>query len=194
MKPEFISISRFAIIATMAGSLSVIGTIHAQQEDTSIGSNPHLRAKSAPTPPSGTVTVKLSQKDTSFIQKAAGGGQQEVENGKMAEKQGKSADVKSIGARMVADHTRANNELTELANRKGVKFDTRGVKAQNIGAADFDRQYLKLLEIDHKNDIAEFQQEAKSGDDRDVKAWASKTLPMLKQHLAMVESAMRKVK
>jgi putative membrane protein len=195
MKPQFISISRFAIIATMAGSLSVIGTIRAQEgkEDTGIGSNPHLRAKSAPTPPSSTVTVKLSQKDVSFIQKAAAGGQQEVENGKIAEKQGKSADVKRIGARMVADHTKANKELTELANRKGVKFDTRGVRA-NIGAADFDRQYLKLLEMDHKNDIAEFQKEAKSGDDRDVKAWAAKTLPTLQGHLAMVEDAMRKVK
>ncbi len=193
MKPEFISISQFAIIATMAGSLSVIGTVRAQQ-DTAIGTNPHLRAKSAPTPPSGTVTVKLSQKDVSFIQKAAGGGQQEVENGKMAEKQGKSADVKRIGARMVADHTKANKELTELANRKGVTFNTRGVRAQNIGAADFDRTYLKLLEVDHKNDIAEFQKEAKSGDDRDVKAWAVKTLPTLQEHLAMVEDAMRKVK
>ena len=196
MKPEFISISRFAIIATIAGSLSVIGTIRAQEgkEDTGIGSNPHLRAKSAPTPASGTVTVKLSQKDASFIQKAGGGGQQEVENGKMAEKQGKSADVKTIGARMVADHTKANKELADLANRKGVKFDTRGVRAQNIGSADFDRQYLKLLETDHKNDIAEFQREAKSGDDRDLKAWAAKTLPMLQEHLAMVEDAMRKVK
>ena len=196
MKLQFISVSRFAIIATMAGSLSVIGTVRAQEgkEDTGIGSNPHLRAKSAPTPPSGTVTVKMSQKDVNFIQKAAGGGQQEVENGKMAEKQGKSADVKRIGGRMVADHTKANKELTELANRKGVKFDTSGVRAQNIGAADFDRQYLKLLEIDHKNDIAEFQKEAKSGDDHDVKAWAAKTLPMLQGHLAMVEDAMRKVK
>ena len=193
MKPEFISISQFAIIAIMASSLSVIGTVRAQ-EDTGIGSNPHLRAKSAPTPPSGTVTVKLSQKDVSFIQKAASGGQQEVENGKMAEKQGKSADVKSIGARMVADHTRANKELTALANQKGVKFDTRGVRAQNIGAADFDRTYLKLLEVDHKSDIAEFQKEATSGDDHDLKAWASKTLRMLKEHLAMVEDAIRKVK
>ena len=193
MKSEFISISRFAIIATMVGSLSIIGTVRAQQ-DTAIGTNPHLRAKSAPTPPSGTVTVKLSQKDVNFIQKAAGGGQQEVENGKMAEKQGKSADVKRIGARMVADHTKANKELTELANRKGVTFDTRGVRAQNIGAADFDRQYLKLLELDHKNDIAEFQKEAKSGDDRDVKAWAAKSLPTLQEHLAMVEAAMRTVK
>jgi len=194
MKTQFLSILRFAIIATIVGSLSIIGTVRAQQEDTAIGSNPHIRAKSAPTPPSGTVTVKLSQKDVSFIQKAAGGGQQEVENGKMAEKQGKSADVKRIGARMVADHTKANKELTGLANRKGVTFDTRGVRAQNIGAADFDRQYLKLLEMDHKNDIAEFQREAKSGDDRDVKAWAAKTLPTLQEHLAMVEAATRKVK
>ena len=194
MKPEFISISRFAIIATMAGSLLVIGTVRAQ-EDTSIGTNPHLRAQSAPTTSPGTTTVvKMSQKDVSFIQKAGGGGQQEVENGKLAEKQGKSADVKRIGARMVADHTKANKELTELANRKGVKFDTRGVRAQNIGAADFDRQYLKLLELDHKNDIAEFQKEAKSGDDRDVKAWAAKTLPTLQEHLAMVQNAERKVK
>ncbi len=193
MKTKSISISQFAIVATMAGSLSVIGAVRAQQ-DTAIGTNPHMRAQSAPTPPSGTVTVKLSQKDVSFIEKAGGGGQQEVENGKMAEKQGKSADVKRIGARMVADHTKVNNELTELANRKGVKFDTRGVRAQNIGAADFDRQYLKLLEMVHKNDIAEFQKEARSGDDRDVKAWAAKTLPTLQEHLAMVENAERKVK
>ena len=194
MKLEFISISQFAIIATMAGSVSVIGTVRAQQEDTGIGSNPHLRSQSLGQQKPATSNVKLSQKDVSFIQKAASGGQQEIENGKMAEKQGKSADVKRIGARMVADHTKANKELTELANRKGVKFDTRGVKAQNIGAADFDRQYLKLLEIVHKNDIAEFQTQAKSGDDRDLKAWAAKTLPTLQQHLAMIEDAMRKVK
>jgi putative membrane protein len=193
MKLEFISILQFAIIATMAGSVSVIGTVRAQQEDTGIGSNPHLRSQSLGQKPA-TSNVKMSQKDVSFIQKAASGGQQEIENGKMAEKQGKSADVKRIGARMVADHTKANKELTELGNRKGVTFDTRGVKAQNIGAADFDRQYLKLLEIIHKTDIAEFQAQAKSGDDRDLKAWAAKTLPTLQQHLAMVEDAMRKVK
>src|SRR5438067_8774896 len=191
MKPTSISIPAIAIVA--AGTLCTIGTVRAQT-DTSIGSNPHLRSQSAPGQSPGTEVVKMSQKDVSFIQKAGGGGQQEVENGKLAEKQRKSADVKRIGARMVADHTKANKELTELANRKGVKFDTRGVRAQNIGAADFDRQYLKLLEVDHKKDIAEFQKEAKSGDDRDLKAWAAKTLPMLQEHLAMVEDAMRKVK
>jgi putative membrane protein len=59
----------------------------------------------------------MSQKDVNFIQKAGGGGAQEVENGKMAQRQAKSAEVKSIAARMVADHTRANNELTALAKQ-----------------------------------------------------------------------------
>jgi putative membrane protein len=188
MKPTFISIPAIAIVA--AGSLCTIGTVRAQT-DTSIGSNPHLRSQSAPGQSPGTEVVKLNQKDVAFIQKAAGGGQQEVENGKLAEKQGKSADVKRIGARMVADHSRINKELTALATRKGVKFDTRGVKAQNIGAADFDRTYLKLLEVNHKSDIADFEKEAKNGDDRDLKSLAAKTLPMLKEHLAMVQSAMK---
>ncbi len=191
MKPKFRSIWQFSVIVIAASNLCVISTVCAV-EDTSTATNPHLRSTSSI--PGASTVVKLSQKDASFIQKASGGGQQEVENGKMAEKQGKSADVKRIGARMVADHTKANKELLDLANRKGVKVDTRGVRAQNIGAADFDRTYLKLLEVDHKSDIADFEKEAKNGDDRDLKLWAAKTLPMLKEHLAMVEDAMRKVK
>src|SRR6266700_7476727 len=120
MKPKSISTPVIAIVAVAAGSLCIIGTVRAQQ-DTAIGSNPHMRSKSAPTAPS--TIVKMSQKDVSFIQKAAGDGQQAVENGKLAEKQGKSADVKRIAARMVADHTAANKELTALANKKGVTFN-----------------------------------------------------------------------
>ena len=189
MKPTSISIPAIAIVA--AGSLCTIGTVRAQT-DTSIGTNPHLRALSAGATASPGAVAKMSQKDVNFIQKAAGGATQEVENGKLAEKQAKSANVKSIAARMVADHSRINKELTDLANRKGVKFDTRGVKAQNIGAADFDRTYLKLLEEVHKTDIADFERAAKSADDSELRAWASKTVPTLKQHLATIQAAEKK--
>ena len=202
VKAVFIIISQLAIITVSAdppikrfGAPNVVTngvSVTTSQTDTGIGSNPHLRAQSTPTQPSGNVT--LSERDKSFMQKATGGGQQEVKNGKMAEKQGQSGDVKRVGARIVADHTEANKELTQLASQKGFSFDTRGVKAQNPGNAGFDRQYLKLLEADQKNDIAEFQKEAKSGDDRDVKSWASKTLPMLKEHLATVQDAEKRIK
>src|SRR5437667_4298732 len=162
MKRKLISVSAIAAVAMTVITICVIGSVHAQT-DSGIGSNPHIRAQSAPTTSPGTTTiVKMSQKDVNFIQKAAGGGAQEVENGKMAEKQGKSAEVKSIAARMVADRTRLNKELTALATRKGVAFNASGVRAQNLGSADFDRTYLKLLEEIQKGDIADFERAAKS--------------------------------
>ncbi|SRR6266571_109419 len=194
MKPKRILLLAIAALAIAASSICVVGTVRAQI-DTGIGTNPHLRSKSSGAAASpGTTTVKMSQKDVNFIQKAAGGGAQEIENGKMAEKQGKSAEVKSIAARMVSDHTRMNKELTALANRKGVTFNTGGVRAQNLGTGNFDPLYLKWLEEVHRADIADFERQAKSGDDSELKSWVSKNLPTLKQHLAMVQAAEKKVR
>jgi putative membrane protein len=192
MKRKLMSLSTIAAVS-VATTVCVIGTVCAQI-DSGIGTNPHLRSESqGKTGTTGTTTtVKMSQKDVNFIQKAAGGGAQEVANGKMAETQAKSAEVKNIAARMVADHTRLNKELTALANRKGVTFSTGGVKAQNLGSGNFDALYLKWLEEVHRADIADFERAAKSSDDSELKAWASKSLPTLKQHLAMVQSAEKK--
>ena len=191
MKQKLISISLTAAAAIAGSSLGVIGTVCAQTEPGApIGTNPHLRSQSVGQAASpGTTTVKMSQKDVSFIQSAAGNGQQEVENAKMAERQAKGGEVKNIAARMVADHTRINKELTALANRKGVTFSTGGVKAQSLGSGNFDALYLKWLDERHKMDIAAFERQAKSGDDSELKSWASKTVPTLKQHLSMVQQA-----
>jgi Domain of unknown function (DUF4142) len=42
-------------------------------------------------------------------------------------------------------------------------------------------------------DIAEFAKAAKSADDSELRAWASKTVSTLKQHLAMIEAAEKKI-
>jgi putative membrane protein len=47
---------------------------------------------------------------------------------------------------------------------------------------------------DHREDIAEFQKEANSGDDSDVKAFAAKTLPTLQEHLKLAQETDAKVK
>ncbi len=188
MKPKFALISLLAIVV---GCLSVIGTVCAQT-DTAIGSNPHLRAQSAPTQSAQSIAVKLSDKDRKFIQDAANGGVAEVADGKLAEEDGQSAEVKKIGARMVADHSKANNELVELAKKKGLSIDTSKGKSRNFNKANFDRQYLASMERDHETDIKVFEKEASSGDDADIKKWAAKTLPTLKEHLAMVNNALKK--
>ena len=45
---------------------------------------------------------------------------------------------------------------------------------------DFDQAFARMGVEDHEKDIKEFEKEANSGSDPDVKSWAIKTLPTLK--------------
>ena len=188
MKSTSLSIFQFGIVAIAAGSVCFVGTALAVDE-TSTADNPNLRPKSP-----AAAKVYLTETDTHFIQEAVAGNEYEIENGKLAAKRGQGADVKRIAARMVSDHTKSLNEVLALAKKKGVGVTTGTVKAQDLGTKDFDQQYLRLLERDHKHDIGEFEKEAKSGNDSDLKFWAAKTVTQLKGHLAMVQAAMKKTK
>lgn len=128
------------------------------------------------------------------MKEAAKGGKMEVEMGHMAQKQGKSADVKKIGARMVADHTKANNELMGIAKNKGVDLSKENPSTMKMNDANFDKEYVDAMVKDHEKDLAAFQAEAKSGSDPEVKAFALKTSQVIKQHLAMVKAAQSKMK
>jgi len=44
------------------------------------------------------------------------------------------------------------------------------------------------MALDHKQTIALFRRESRSGNDPDLKAYAAKTLPTLEEHLKMVRS------
>src|SRR3954470_8288779 len=76
-----------------------------------------------------------------------------------------------------------------LAKKKGVSLGTDKIKPRSMGKANFDKQYIYTTSHDYQEDIRLFQQEAQSGDDKDLKAYAAKTLPMLKAHLAMLKGA-----
>jgi len=127
--------------------------------------------------------------------KVAQGGMLEVELGKLAQAQASSDAVKQFGSRMVTDHSKANDQLKELAAQKGVtlpaamsnqqKHDVS--KLASLSGAAFDSAYVSMMVQDHKKDVAEFQKESKSGKDSDVKGWAATTLPTLEGHLKMIE-------
>jgi putative membrane protein len=191
MKQNSILFLRLAVITVAAAFLGLIANIGAQMDNTSVADNPHLRKKMEP---AKAQVTNLSDKDKKFIQLAANAGVGEVADGQQAQALAQSAAVKKIGAHMVADHSRANSELQALAKKKGLSMDMSTGKPRAFPKANFDQQYLYNLEEDHKTDIKTFEQEAKLGDDADLKAWAAKTLPTLKAHLAMVKDARKKVK
>ena len=172
-------------------SLLLPGVVIAQMEqDTSTADSPYLRhAQSTPAP-----LKKVSDKDAQFIARAVGGNEAEIENGKMAMKKAHSAEVKKIAARIVSDHTKMNNSLLAFAGKNGVRVTTGTVKPQNIGEKDFDRTYLQMVEQAHQTDIADFERQAKGGGDVELRSWATRNLPTLKAHLAMIRDALKRVK
>src|SRR5262249_46601177 len=99
------------------------------------------RASNAPTTPSGEPAApgaadrtaadraaetppNLTAADRDFAMKAAQGGMAEVEMGKLAQQRGSSAAVKDLGKKLVDDHTKANNDLNDIAAREGIILPT----------------------------------------------------------------------
>ncbi len=132
---------------------------------------------------------------SSFTTKAAQGGMSEVQLGNLALAKAQSADVKEFAQQMVTDHTKANNDLKAVADKKSVALptDTNGEqkstleKLSKLNGAEFDKEYVKVMVEDHETDVKEFKAQADSGTDADVKAFAAKTLPTLQSHLDMIK-------
>jgi putative membrane protein len=139
----------------------------------------------------------LSSSDRKFVETAAQGGMAEVKLGQLATQKAQSDQVKQFGQRMVDDHTKANDQLKQVASTKGVNLPSDMDKSSQreydklskMSGAQFDREYMDHMVSDHKKDISEFQKQAKNGKDPDVKQFASSTLPVLQQHLQLAQSA-----
>ena len=126
----------------------------------------------------------------------------EVELGKLATQKAASDQVKQFGSRMVEDHSKANDELKQIATAKGMTLPTdldakhknEMAKMQKLSGAQFDRAYMDAMVKDHKETVALFRTQSNSGKDSDLKGFAAKTLPHLEEHLKMAQSTDAAVK
>jgi len=143
-----------------------------------------------------TGMANMAAADHNFLMEAAMGGLMEVELGRVAAQQGTSEAVKTFGQRMVDDHSKANQELMNLAQGKGITLPTtldekhqkELTKMSALNGAEFDREYTKMMVSDHRKDVSEFEKESSRGMDADLKEFATKTLPTLQEHLKLAEA------
>lgn len=158
-----------------------------------IDTTPEGIAKRDTTPVSANDSNKT---DTSFAFHAASGGLTEVELGRIAQKKGLSNVIKNLGAVMVADHSKVNDTLSAIAHKKGIllpnvpsEADQTSIdKLMKLTGKDFDKAYVSEMVDDHENDIKEFEYGSKNCSDPDIRAFAKKTLPVLKKHLDLAKS------
>ncbi|HUQ87024.1 MAG TPA: DUF4142 domain-containing protein [Vicinamibacterales bacterium] len=189
----------------------------------------------------------VSTADQSFVENAVASGKLEVEHGKMAEAQTTNAALKQYAARLVSEHTAANEELAAMIERRHILINERprpqerrgGVGAPNdattttktdqpargnpsptgtsgamgtvettgqaldreragmtepwmqaTGAA-FDEGFTAAQVKAHQDAIALFDQQTKIGSDSELKAFAAKQLPQLRDHLREAQELQR---
>jgi putative membrane protein len=135
--------------------------------------------------------MRLGVADQVFAMTAGEGGLAEVQLGKLAEDRSASPEVKQFAQRLVQDHTTANQELLKIAKQKDISVprevnDTHEEVVKlfsRLEGAEFDREFLRYQVMHHEKDTAAFALQAKDGQDPELKAFAAKHLPILKEHL-----------
>jgi putative membrane protein len=137
-----------------------------------------------------------NSQDAKFVVAASGANYAEINFGKLAQKQASNAEVRKFALQMVDDHTKAAKELNDLAFQKKwnlaanmdrehqAEYD----RLSKLEGADFDREYMRWQIKDHENVINMFADQAKNGDDAQLKDWCNRMLPHLREHLKLART------
>jgi putative membrane protein len=107
------------------------------------------------------------------------------------------ADTKPFAEMMIKDHKSTSSELKELVQSHKVpgnlpsSLDAEHQKKlddlRKLSGRDLDRQYDRMQVVAHQQAVDLFTRYSASGDNSELKAWATKTLPRLKEHLVMAQ-------
>jgi putative membrane protein len=133
-----------------------------------------------------------------FLADAIRGDNSEMILGRIAADRGDSAGVRDYGARLHGDHANAGAEAAAVA--RALRIPVPGgmtpeaarerARLQRLRGPAFDREFVRYMANDHREDIAKFERQARTGDRRTA-ALAQAQLPTLREHLRIAESLRR---
>lgn len=138
----------------------------------------------------------LTAMDAKFLMDAAMGNNAEIMMSQLAVQKAGSPDVKSFAQMMVDHHTRANQELAQMAQQMGMTLPS-GVAPnnqilmaglQNLSGADFDMAYIKQQLGNHAMAVDMYEMADDDAKDRGLKTYAKRNRPIVQQHYEMVRN------
>jgi putative membrane protein len=173
--------------AAIAAAFSVSGVADAQ--------TPAVNPNAAQATASGAAAPDAAN----FTATAAMSNEFEIETSQMAEQKATSPQVKSFARKMIKDHTKAGQQLMSAAKKANVTVPENATldsshqqKMSSLqSSSNFDRDYVQAQLQAHQEAVALFQAYSRSGDNKTLKQFASKTLPTLQTHLRDVEKLAR---
>jgi putative membrane protein len=144
----------------------------------------------------GTAPTGQDFGEKAFVTKAMEGHSAEVQLGHLAQLKSQSDDVKQLAQKLASDHTQMNEKwFRPVAQQLGVpepkvpskKDKKMAEKLEGLSASDFDAQYLTMMYKNHQKDLKQYQDEAKSAQDPNVKQIAEQGANVISQHIQLIE-------
>jgi putative membrane protein len=139
----------------------------------------------------------LNKADQQIVAAMARANMAEIAVARLALANSQDAHVKAFAQQMVDDHTKALNDVTTLAQNKGVvlpagpdaKHKALAARLSKLKGEQFDQVYMAQAGVaDHKQVHAALTRDHARARDPDVKALAAKMLPTVEQHLQVAMS------
>jgi putative membrane protein len=151
-----------------------------------------------PSPPSVNEPAGASTADwnkETFIKEAAQNSMAEVNMAQLGTTKAQDPGLKEAAQRLVTDHSKLNDQLKELASKKGVTLstdiDSKHQKmidhVSSLSGSEFDKAFASHMVQGHKKSIAKYKQAAAQNDDTEIRDFAKNTLPTLQEHLTLVQ-------
>ena len=131
-----------------------------------------------------------------FVSKAAISNMYEIETSKLALKNASKDEVKAFAQKMIDDHTKAGEELKGTlagADEESAPQVLDATHKASLDAlakkagADFDKGYIAEQKNAHDDAVELFTDYSTTGDEANLKAFATKTLPTLRAHQQQVQ-------
>jgi len=113
----------------------------------------------------GTAGSGVSASDKNFVDQQLADGMAEIETAKLAKEHAQNPAVKQFAQMMIDDHTKAGNELKQLATTYSIPQPTQMDdkhrdlmdKLSKLNAADFDKAYMKAMVDDHEDAVRDLR-------------------------------------
>ena len=131
-----------------------------------------------------------------FVMHASVGNTFEIEESKLALDRATDPRIKAFAQKMISDHTTAEKNLQEAAGKDKLKTEPMLDKAhqamldnlKTFNGADFDKIYMADQIAAHTETVALVSDYKANGKQVALKGWADETLPVVREHLEMIEA------
>lgn len=153
--------------------------------------------RSAPMP-TAMPPMNMPVSGDDYVSAAGESDQFEIQSGRLAAQMGGSPGVKRFGEKMISDHTDSTQMVGSALMQSGrsmapppppLRADHQQMLAQLQGMSgmDFDKMYVTQQLLAHQEALMVQQGYAAKGDDPNLRAAASKIVPVVKMHIAMLK-------